>query len=154
MKNVFLFINCQTAVMKPFWGNSEWFSDTKKLYGPITLHKNIQNIVTNIVTTQISSKYPKKHRFICKQAKMLFRTVAENYSWKLDLHGSLYCLQSEKIISKTNSTFSVMNIPPYPMLWTLCGKLITGKSFLRSATQLKQNIWMKPMKFNQPRDIK
>ena len=45
MKNVFLFINCQTTVIKPFWENSEWFSDTKNLYGPITLHKNIQNIV-------------------------------------------------------------------------------------------------------------
>ena len=31
--------------MKPFWEKSEWFSDTKKFYGPITLQKNIQNVV-------------------------------------------------------------------------------------------------------------
>ena len=59
MKNFFIFINCQTTVMKPFAGNNEWFSAIKKLYSPITIHKIIQNIVTNIVTTQISSKYPK-----------------------------------------------------------------------------------------------
>ena len=95
--------------------------------------------------------------FVNKQKCYLGRlhkiNMTEN-GWKLDLHGSLHCLQSEKIISKTNSTFSVMNIPPYSMLWTLCGKLISAKSFLRSATQLKQNIWMKPMKFNQHGDIK
>lgn len=78
MKSAFIFINCQATVMKPFGGNNEWFSAIKKLYSPITLHKNIQNIVTNIVTTQISSKCPKDHRFICKHAKILFRTVAKN----------------------------------------------------------------------------
>lgn len=45
MKNVFVFINCQKTVMKPFWEKSEWFSDTKKFCGPITLQKNIQNVV-------------------------------------------------------------------------------------------------------------
>ena len=73
--------------------------------------------------------------------------------------GSSYCLQSEKVINKTNFTTSMVKILPYQTLRAMvkvCGKLISRKLVLSDGTQLKarylfkanqiQSAWGSPKK--------
>ena len=72
-------------------------------------------------------------------------------TWRgLKLQESLYCLQSEKVVNKTNFTASIIKSLPYSTpraLAKICEKLISRKLILRDATQLKAKY--SPMKVNQ-----